>query len=746
MNIYQLRSLLTKAGAKHFAKRVYHFSKRVARKGINIITNKKREERLIFTFGGRNDNWPTIGRDSYQNDANFRSVIKTCNSILTTMGGSEILSYFEGPANANYFDDESKYTCITAIQLATVKKYDEHGVYPSAVMGVSLGETAAAFAAGALTLKESLSASLGFMTIHKTLDMDYRFIFLNLDFDSAQEFCNHSPVWTNIIFEDSPHAVLIACHKDDLSQLEAFFTTNQLSFKPVTEKTYYPYHSARIRAHGTMLKEFHREIEPKPLRCDYYSPTLGRMIPKNTILPSDYWYNLVCAPVLFSATLKNVLADGYQTFLQIGPPAISDRQLSTSAQGLKIKLINTYQTEFNEIAYDQLIYKKLSKIKFQQTDFNVDEATILNDFKQTVNIYTAESDQHFEYLRKNGPIHFLPQHNAWLFLGYDDIENALKQPEVFSSSILKGYDPILLGADPDVHKVIRTLLQPLFSPAVISDLAEFTKTTAEELLTTLCQQESFDFVKDYADPLSLLALCNFFGLSSADANRMLVFTGKDYHNMLYWQRLDEFFNENFDTILLTKTDSLWGKLRELVEKEQFAFPDASSLLRIIWTAGMATTSALISTAINIAINDPELAEHTHSDEKLISKFIEECLRLQTSITSVHRITTQAVTIGTQVIPEQAMILLNLRSAMRDPGHYTNPHEFSLKRPAKKHLAFGTGIHQCIGMGIARAEARSALQVVLSQLPQLKGYLYSNPEYSKGSDLVSMTSLKAVKAK
>jgi len=746
MNIYQLRSLLTKAGAKHFAKRVYHFSKRVARKGINIITNKKREERLIFTFGGRNDNWPTIGRDSYQQDSDFKSTIQTCNSILTEMGGSEILSYFEDPANPEYFEDESKFTCITAIQLATVKKYYNKGIYPNAVMGISMGEPAAAFAAGAITLKEALSISLSYMTIYKHEDMDYRFIFLNLDFHSALEFCKTSPVWINIIFEDSPHAVLITCHQDDYKKLEACLVDKQYIFKPVTEKSYIPYHSSKIKLQRKMLRGFHHTIEPKPLQCDYYSPTLGKMIKKNSILPADYWYNLACVPVLFSTTFKTAVADGYKIFLQIGPPAISDRQFVTATQGLKIKLINSYQTGSDEITYDQLIYKKLSKIKFQQTDFNVDEATILNDFKQTVNIYTAESDQHFEYLRKNGPIHFLPQHNAWLFLGYDDIENALKQPEVFSSSILKGYDPILLGADPDVHKVIRTLLQPLFSPAVISDLAEFTKTTAEELLTTLCQQESFDFVKDYADPLSLLALCNFFGLSSADANRMLVFTGKDYHNMLYWQRLDEFFNENFNTILLTKTDSLWGKLRELVEKEQFAFSDASSLLRIIWTAGMATTSALISTAINIAINDPELAEHTHSDEKLISKFIEECLRLQTSITSVHRITTQAVTIGTQVIPEQAMILLNLRSAMRDPGHYTNPHEFSLKRPAKKHLAFGTGIHQCIGMGIARAEARSALQVVLSQLPQLKGYLYSNPEYSKGSDLVSMTSLKAVKAK
>jgi len=87
------------------------------------------------------------------------------------------------------------------------------------------------------------------------------------------------------------------------------------------------------------------------------------------------------------------------------------------------------------------------------------------------------------------------------------------------------------------------------------------------------------------------------------------------------------------------------------------------------------------------------------------------------------------------------VMLHLASGMSDPAHYTNPAEFSVTRPAKRHLAFGTGIHQCIGMGIARAEARSALQVVLTKLINLQGYSYCEPEYISVSDLKTMSSLK-----
>jgi cytochrome P450 len=724
-----------------FPRRVLHYGLHLYYQSKAFLFNIKQEENLLFTFGGRNDGWPTIGRQLYQENNDFRETIQQCNRYLTEMGGAEILSYFEQLVNSKYFEDESKFTCITAIQLATVKKYNDNGYYPNAVMGVSMGEPAAAYAAGALTIKEALMVSLSYMTLYKGVGMDYPFIFLSLSYPAAVEFCNNSPVWTEIVFEDGPDAVLITCHKDNIRQLEEQFLLHSLPFKLVSQKTYVPYHSSIIKLQASMLKRFHQQIEPKPLKCDYYSTALGRMIPKNAFFGQDYWYKLSCDPVLFFSTLKSVVDDEYKILLQVGPPAISDRQFANAAPGQQIEVINTYQADTDELKHDQYIKDRLSALAFYKTSVTHDALTTLNEFKQNFNVASADSTAPFQYLRSYGPIHFLPVYHSWIVLNYDDIERVLREPEVFSSALLKEYDPILLGADPAQHKVIRSLLQPLFSPAVISELAQFTTVTATKLLDELCQQDNFDFVKDYSDRLSLLVLCNFFGLSSLDADRMLDYTGKDYHNMLYWQRLEEFFRDQFNVCELTKEDCLWAKLRDLVQKDQFTFDDAVSLLRIVWTAGMATTSALISTSVNITLNESAIADQISADEKLVSKFIEECLRLQTPLSAIYRITTQAVELCGQELPANTTVMLHLASGMSDPSQYANPSEFSVTRPAKRHLAFGTGIHQCIGMGIARAEARSALQVVITRLGNLEGYVHSEPQYITVSDLKTMSSLK-----
>lgn len=743
MNIYQLRSLLTKAGAKHLAKSLYHSSNRAARKSIKFILNIKPADRLVYITGGRIDGWPDAGRELYHQNQAFKETIRICDTYLKEIGGPEILSYFEGPANPSYFEEDSNFTYITAIQIATINHYHSQGIYPNAVMGISLGEPASAYAAGALTLEETLRISLSYLALFKDQTKDCTFILLNLPIQAAQQFCSESPVWTEVIFESTQESVLVTCHKKDTEQLKSYFEVKQQNFRLISEKTSFPYHTSVVNNHYDFLKQVQKEIVPKPLKCDYYSATLGRKIPKDTIFDADYWCDVAIFPVLFHTSLQALLNDGYKTFFQIGPPGISNKQIHTGTIA-KIKVLNSFSKEPSEIQYHKELYKTLSKIKFQYSFVCENEAGTLFHYKHNFNVYAQASSLPFEYLRRNGTVHFLPQHNAWLLLGYDDIENALKQPNLFSSSILKGYDPILLGADPYVHKIIRGLLQPLFSPSVISELAEFTSTTARAIIEDLCKQDEFDFVKDYSDPLTLLSLCNFFGLSSEDADHMLAYTGKDYHNINYWQRLEEFFNNNFSTIPLTKTDSLWGKLRELVEKDQFLFTDASSLLKIIWTAGMATTSALISVAVNTALRDHELALKISTDDKLVSKFIEECLRVQTSITSVHRITTEDIELGGQHLPANSMVMLNLKMAMADPVHYSNPQEFSISRPAKKHLAFGTGIHQCIGMGIARAEARSALQIMLTKLPELMKYNFNKPTYSTGSDLETMTSLRLYK--
>ena len=726
----------------NFSKRVYFALWWRSHKVKGFFKIKRKKNQLVFAFVGRNDSWPALGRDLYKNDAVFREIILECNSILTEFGGSEILSYFEGPENSLFYEDESKFTCITAIQIATLKIYNDQGIYPNAVIGVSQGEPAAAYAAGALTLKETLRIVLSYAELCKLEKMEYAFLLLNTDFEKALEFCRTSPVFAEVIYENSPQAVLITCHKKDVEELKVFSRSIKQTLRLIDDKTYFPYHTSVMKNHDKMLKQFIEDLDPKPLRCDYYSPTLGKKIPRNKILEADYWTKLIYTPVRFHKAVETIIKDGHDIFLQVGPPVISEKLVKTITPD-SVKILNSFETAVYEPEQCAVIYKQLAKINFERSYVSSDKQDAIKHFREDFNPYTANSDIPFEYLRKNGPIHFLPKSNVWLVLNYDDIEQALRAPDIYSSSIIKEYDPILLGADPEEHKVMRDLLQPLFSPAVINELAEFTAITATSLLGTLCKKDSFDFVKDYSDPLSLFVLCHFFRLSTADADRMIAYTGKDYNDTIYWQRLEEFFKAEFETCVLTDEECLWGKLRDLTARGEFVLADAVSLLKIVWTAGMATTSALMSSSINYALNEPEITTQLLQDEKFVSKFIEECLRLQPPLGAVYRITTQPVILAGQQLNTNTTVLLHLRSGMLDPAQYVQPDKFSISRPAKRHLAFGAGIHQCIGMGIARAEARSALQAVLQRLPDVLNYSYSEPEYII-SDLKVMSSLKMTK--
>jgi cytochrome P450 len=723
---------------KQSVKLIYRAAKKLTKKTVPTF------DKLVFCFGGRSEGWPTLGRSLYHTYDDFRQSICDCNRILIENGGSEILSYFEDPVNINYFDDESKFTCITAIQIATTILYGTKGYFPNVVFGVSMGEPVAAFAAGALSKEEALKVALSFMSIYKAEKASYNFLFVNAPYSEAELLCKALPVWTEIVYEDSLEAVIIACDKDDTQLLMDNLSDKNITFKLVSNKYYVPYHTTLIKKQNSLLKNFYKDFEARPLKCDYYSPTLGTLIPKHTILEPNYWYQVACTPVLIARTLHQVIEDQYKTFLMIGPPAISKRQFSNITGFSEFKILNTFEYESDEVAHYHTIIKKLNKIKFEKSLLHESDTEIIfNNFKSSFDISSASYLQ-YEYLRKAGPIHFLPKHNSWLILNYDDVDFVLKQHEKFSSSKLKSVDPILLGGDPEPHEVTRNLLRPLFSSAVIAHLSDFATIAGERILTKLCEQESFDIVKDFSNPLSLYLLCDFFGMSAEDADRLLNITGIDYNDLTYWERLSAYFEDQFITCKLISDDRFWGKLRSMVGNEQFTKVDAIDLLKVIWTGGLVTTSELITAAMFTLLSEPSIAEDLSANEKLTSKFIEECLRLQTPLTAVQRLTTEPVEVAGQQLEAGVVVILHLRSAMVDPQYFSNPEAVSISRSAKRNLAFGAGIHQCIGMGIARAEATSTLNVVLNKMDQLKEYNLSASTHLKVAEMHTTTSILLTK--
>ena len=142
-------------------------------------------------------------------------------------------------------------------------------------------------------------------------------------------------------------------------------------------------------------------------------------------------------------------------------------------------------------------------------------------------------------------------------------------------------------------------------------------------------------------------------------------------------------------------------------------------LRLLIPAGAETTFRMFGNSLVALLTHPEVLAEVTADRSLIPAVIEETLRWETSVTMVNREATKDVDVDGCPIPKGAGILALVGSANRDEAHYGAPDEWDPHREPKPHVAFGTGIHQCLGMHLARLELRIGLDAVLTRLPNLR---------------------------
>jgi cytochrome P450 len=142
-------------------------------------------------------------------------------------------------------------------------------------------------------------------------------------------------------------------------------------------------------------------------------------------------------------------------------------------------------------------------------------------------------------------------------------------------------------------------------------------------------------------------------------------------------------------------------------------------LRLLIPAGAETTFRMFGNSLVALLTHPDALDEVTADRSLIPAVIEETLRWETSVTMVNREATVDTDIGGCPIPKGAGILALVGSANRDEAHYADGDEWDLHRAPKPHVAFGTGIHQCLGMHLARLELRIGLNAVLDRLPNLR---------------------------
>jgi cytochrome P450 len=377
----------------------------------------------------------------------------------------------------------------------------------------------------------------------------------------------------------------------------------------------------------------------------------------------------------------------------------------------------------------------------------------------------------YSQFRDRGPMQ-LPESNLTVFSAYRDCDEALRHPSSSADRLKSTVAQRLLaeGAivrppgsqmflfrDPPDHTRLRKLVSKAFVPKVVNELQPEIAELVDGLLDRIAERGRFDVVSDLAYPLPVAVICRLLGVPLADepefgrASALLAqaldpffaITGEPSEGLQERIRAGQWLREYlYDLIQRRRSnpgDDLMSRLIAVEESgDQLAEDEIVSTCSLLLIAGHETTVNLIANAILAMLRHATqwAALGAHADRA--PAVIEETLRYDPPVQLVARIATDDMTIGdTRVAKGDSMMLL-LAAAQHDPAEFERPEAFDPDRNAFRHLAFGKGLHYCLGAPLARLEAAAALSAVTARFPDAR--LDGEPVYKRNVTLRGLSTL------
>ncbi|MEU2868657.1 cytochrome P450 [Streptomyces olivoreticuli] len=285
----------------------------------------------------------------------------------------------------------------------------------------------------------------------------------------------------------------------------------------------------------------------------------------------------------------------------------------------------------------------------------------------------------------------------------------------------------MLATDPPQHTRLRRLVTKAFTTGAVARLRPYIEQTVDQLLDGLPKTGEVDLVASLAIPLPVTVICQMLGVPETDRAQVRTWSN-DLFAAGQPQRIDTASHAVADymkgLIAAKRRAPDDSFLRDLITVrdggEQLSEDELVSLAVLLLIAGHETTTNFIGNAILALLQHPELLDRLRANPGQIISMLNELLRYDSPVgIATFRYSTQALTLGETKIPAGVPVLISPAAANRDPAQYTGPDHPDADRDARGHLAFGHGIHRCLGAPLALAEAEIALRALLTRFPELR---------------------------
>jgi cytochrome P450 PksS len=289
----------------------------------------------------------------------------------------------------------------------------------------------------------------------------------------------------------------------------------------------------------------------------------------------------------------------------------------------------------------------------------------------------------------------------------------------------------LLSNDPPNHARLRALVSKAFTPRLIERLRPRIQRLADELLDVMALHGEADLIEAYAFPIPITVIAALLGVPAKDRDRFRTWTStltSAPPTAAAVQRLasvvDDYVAYLRDLFEQRRRDPKDDLVTGLVQAEEagdrLSEPELFSMASIILIAGHETTVSLIGVGTLRLLQHPDQLARLRADPELIRSAVEEILRHSGPVeAATERYAVDDVELGGVTIPRGELVLVTLASANRDAAHFPEPDALDLTRDTRQHLAFGHGIHYCLGAPLARLEGQIAIGALLQRFPNLR---------------------------
>jgi cytochrome P450 len=338
----------------------------------------------------------------------------------------------------------------------------------------------------------------------------------------------------------------------------------------------------------------------------------------------------------------------------------------------------------------------------------------------------------FAELRENHPIHYSPERDLWVVSRYDDVRKVLLDAETFASgkgTVPTGFvaaKPMLITQDPPYHTHLRSAVHLAFTPRRMAKLDAFIRRVTRELLDAIDPKSETDLFEALTDPLPVAVITELLGIGFEDRRTFSHYAGAIIHA-----------DKGHGPSAAEAIEWIYGYLeRVLPEREANPGDDLVSRLlhpgpgepklthdevvgfsALLLMAGTETTTNALGNAIVVLHERPEIRARLAANPAGIPRAVEECLRFESPVPGLSRVTTRDVEIHGHKIPEGARVHMAFAAANRDERMFPNGESFEPDRTPNAHLAFSLGIHFCLGASLARTELKIALEELLARHPR-----------------------------